>query len=73
MCGPVDSKEGDAKREKFMEEFSSECAGAICGRSSILSPSASSPIFEGSPKEISVPADTRRNGKSKNRKLNWIN
>lgn len=74
MCGPVDGKEGNAKWEKFMEEFSSECAETICEGSSILSPSESGrPIFKDSHKDISVTAGSACNGRSKNRKLRWIN
>ena len=74
MCGPADDEKQKAKREKFLEEFSSACAETICEHSSIFSLSASSPIFDGRQQSISVPAHprARRNGRSKNPQSKWI-
>ena len=74
MCGPADDEEHKAKREEFLEEFSSACAETICERSNIFSLSASSPIFDGRQQSISVPdrPRSRRNGRSKNQQSKWI-
>jgi hypothetical protein len=70
MCGP-ENDEGKAARKKFLDEFSAQAAETICEHSIILSSSASSPIFDGRTKEISVPPP-RRNGSNKNPKRKWI-
>jgi hypothetical protein len=73
MCGPADDEKQKAKREKFLDEFSSACAKTVC-ESTIFSLSASSPIFDGRQQSISVPARprSRRHGRNKNHQSKWI-
>jgi hypothetical protein len=74
MCGPADDEKQKARREEFLEEFSSACAETICEHISIFSLSASSSIFDGRQQSVSVPARprSRRNGKNKNHQSKWI-
>ena len=73
MCGPADDEKQKARREEFLDEFSSACSETI-EHSSIFSLSASSPIFDGRQQSVSVPDHprSRRDGRIKNHQSKWI-